>query len=1455
MAEQTCTWLHLSDLHFRESTSWDTDIVLKGLVEDVEERITAEHLQPDLIFVTGDIAHSGRASEYELAGRFFDRLLTATGLGKDCLFLVPGNHDVNRGDITQGTESIVKGLNNRGKLNKHFETPLDRKAVFKKLTGYADFVNMYMAGHLCIDDEHYYYVECRDIAGKRVAVLGLNSVWLSMSDQDRNQLALGERQVRSAISLAQGADLRIALLHHPLDWLYDFDQENIGTLLQSNCDFILHGHMHRIGVLSLKDPESEAMIVGAGACYNTRESANSYNIVRLDATVGRGVVYLRRYSDLRGGFWATDTTSYRNASGGQYGFHLSSNFSPSITGSVTAKRESSAFSPSWPIAPVHLELKIYLHSRHYVLDFEPRNLLPPLTDIPLAQLPSNLSIDEVAARIAQRVLQEHGNEKWQQIAAQGGRLSVKIPDDMWFKSREAELQVELVKRLLGTYVTFPTIEPQPPEENAVPPRPSTPSIVELSDKYNIAAIRSLIEAAFIAEDFRRLCQEHSDLRPVNRKFAPKFSIEDMSYEVTEYCRTRDLFPRLLSAIERVRGRQFQSFQSQIYGSSGASDYAGGEGEPPGTPTSSTSPDAQSGPSIQEQIRLTFEQGLKYLDDSDWENAVDKFEDVLFLDPDHQEVRKLLESAKQKLEEERKVKSIYERVDALYARAKLYMESEKWQDAEGLLRDIVGLKPDLLDVQQQLQIVKEKLAEQRQEQRKIRELEFNYDRASKHLEKREWDRAIWFLRRVIELDKGYRDAQDKLLRATRDQQLDLWYKAAEQAIEAGNWEEVIRLLDLIGFDEADYPDVEKKRDYAERQKKLGSLYHNALGDMNAERWEMAVKRLDEILAVDTHYRESALARRYALARIAMEKEEWDQALEQFSAVVHIDANYRSASTYFDQARKQAQLHDLYSRGKSYLQSEDWRQAQAAFDQIGTIDPHYKDAVELAKQVSDAGRLAEMYDRAIRYFNLSEWAEAIKYLNEILEECPEYHDAVDKRVIAEKEKLLIDLYMQGLKESDEGRWAEAITTFEHIVHVEPNYRDAAKRLADVRKKEQLVELYNQGEQAFQEERWAEAIDPLDQVVEQDHSYRRASVMLAEAKKQWQLAMFYQEGLRLFQEKRWEQAISSFEEVVAKDPSYKDNDATTKLKQSRQELEWARIYQDAQKAETRKEWTQVSDFLSKLPREYRDGAVVRIAKEAEKQHHLAQLYTQARQFYNSQEWSRAVPLLDRVLEQDPDYHDADQMVKAARREIELNQDYQAGIDAFQVKNWDLAIRYLEHVVDTAPYYLDALARLSEARQAKKLADLYSSGQEHLGKAEWSLAVANLEEIVRIQPRYEQAERLLATARKQEKLGKWYQEATTSIKDGKWKDAAAVLRRIIAEGGYLDADAQLERADLEIELAEAYELGCHYMQLQRWTEAIEQLEKIQAERSDYLDVAEKLTETRKEKELAELWAELESL
>ena len=107
--QQLC-WLHLSDFHFKETEKWSQDVVLHSLLTDVSNRYS-NHDPIDFIFITGDLAFSGKCEEYLIVEDFLNQLLKNTGVPADRLLIVPGNHDINRNievDAFYGAKCILK---------------------------------------------------------------------------------------------------------------------------------------------------------------------------------------------------------------------------------------------------------------------------------------------------------------------------------------------------------------------------------------------------------------------------------------------------------------------------------------------------------------------------------------------------------------------------------------------------------------------------------------------------------------------------------------------------------------------------------------------------------------------------------------------------------------------------------------------------------------------------------------------------------------------------------------------------------------------------------------------------------------------------------------------------------------------------------------------------------------------------------------------------------------------------------------------------------------------------------------------------------------------------------------------------------------------------------------------------------------------------------------------------
>ena len=87
---------------------------------------------------------------------------------------------------------------------------------------------------------------------------------------------IGRRALAPALDelRALKADINVALVHHPLDWLSEIEDSNIRASLQANIDVLLRGHLHKNDVESTVSAYGGFLHVAAGAAYQQRKWPN-----------------------------------------------------------------------------------------------------------------------------------------------------------------------------------------------------------------------------------------------------------------------------------------------------------------------------------------------------------------------------------------------------------------------------------------------------------------------------------------------------------------------------------------------------------------------------------------------------------------------------------------------------------------------------------------------------------------------------------------------------------------------------------------------------------------------------------------------------------------------------------------------------------------------------------------------------------------------------------------------------------------------------------------------------------------------------------------------------------------------------------------------------------------------------------------------------------------------------
>jgi CRISPR-associated protein (TIGR02710 family) len=267
--------------------------------------------QPDLILCTGDIAFSGKPQEYKPAENFLNKLLKITGVTKQKLLAVPGNHDV---DWDEPSPILEIELSKDEDSDNFFDSPKKLKGVLKKLHGYQKFSQDYLKQPF--NENHYYSTKIINIKGFQVGVAGLNSAWpyhkkLYKKSEAFDQL-LGRNPLKKALEQIKEADLKIVMFHHPLQWLLEFEQPNIRTLLEEDADLVLNGHqfksnmeIHHVGA------ERRLLYIQGGPAHGAKPWPNRVHLIRWELQANRRTikVYPLKF-DREANKWVLDTAIY-----------------------------------------------------------------------------------------------------------------------------------------------------------------------------------------------------------------------------------------------------------------------------------------------------------------------------------------------------------------------------------------------------------------------------------------------------------------------------------------------------------------------------------------------------------------------------------------------------------------------------------------------------------------------------------------------------------------------------------------------------------------------------------------------------------------------------------------------------------------------------------------------------------------------------------------------------------------------------------------------------------------------------------------------------------------------------------------------------------------------------------------------------------------------------------------
>ena len=273
--------LHLSDIHFEQKSFLQTQRMLDHIINVLAP--FHENCPIDLVVCTGDLINKG-AVDYKdgidalfdvFRYNFIEPLMTKLNLTLERFVFCPGNHDVNRSVDSKyqetGLFSLLKSENDISELMND-ETCINS---VRRMIAFKNFEKRYYSSIEGVMYKYGFFESSLmvNINGVLVGISLLNSAWRSWnSDADKGRLLIGREQVINSLSFINKSQVKLALSHHDIVWLADFDSTEIQKYICKNYDMFFTGHTH-----------------SSNECYQIKPEGSTFNIVApgvLSANIG-----------------------------------------------------------------------------------------------------------------------------------------------------------------------------------------------------------------------------------------------------------------------------------------------------------------------------------------------------------------------------------------------------------------------------------------------------------------------------------------------------------------------------------------------------------------------------------------------------------------------------------------------------------------------------------------------------------------------------------------------------------------------------------------------------------------------------------------------------------------------------------------------------------------------------------------------------------------------------------------------------------------------------------------------------------------------------------------------------------------------------------------------------------------------------------------------------------------
>lgn len=301
--------IHFSDLHFGKHNE-RIERMLPILINELEAINIEKNI--DLIVLSGDLVWTGENEKiFETVQKeFIEPLLNKLNIPQDKFILTQGNHENTKDEKEL---PLVKEHIDRFEKNDEVDNFVSKddeqfKLSFVKSENYYNFIKSFYKND---DINKLYQVFIREIDSKKIGIVSFNSSWRAFIGEHANKLLIPKSIVNIAVKKIKDCDIKIAVIHHPVEDLKDFNQFEIEDIIHEQFHILTSGHYHKHKPSILFSTNTGILKLSSMALMSNKDGSEN-GLTLLDFDLNTFDVEIKKHRYINSDNIFTVTQSYKS---------------------------------------------------------------------------------------------------------------------------------------------------------------------------------------------------------------------------------------------------------------------------------------------------------------------------------------------------------------------------------------------------------------------------------------------------------------------------------------------------------------------------------------------------------------------------------------------------------------------------------------------------------------------------------------------------------------------------------------------------------------------------------------------------------------------------------------------------------------------------------------------------------------------------------------------------------------------------------------------------------------------------------------------------------------------------------------------------------------------------------------------------------------------------------------